>query len=78
MPCWEIFLDQGASYREQVFPHGTPVVGVEAGISLGWDRWADVTVTIDRFGASAPGNEVMEKFGFNAAAVEAAARSLLQ
>jgi transketolase len=78
MPCWEIFLDQSESYREQVFPHGTPVVGVEAGISLGWDRWADVTVTIDRFGASAPGNEVMEKFGFNAAAVEAAARSLLQ
>lgn len=78
MPCWEIFLDQSESYREQVFPHGTPVVGVEAGISLGWDRWADVTVTIDRFGASAPGNEVMEKFGFNAAAVESAARSLLQ
>lgn len=78
MPCWEIFLDQSESYQEQVFPHGTPVVGVEAGISLGWDRWADVTVTIDRFGASAPGNEVMEKFGFNAAAVEAAARSLLQ
>jgi transketolase len=78
MPCWEIFLDQSESYRDQVFPHGTPVVGVEAGISLGWDRWADVTVTIDRFGASAPGNEVMEKFGFNAAAVEAAARSLLQ
>lgn len=78
MPCWEIFLDQGESYREQIFPHETPVVGVEAGISLGWDRWADVTVTIDRFGASAPGDEVMEKLGFNAAAVEAAARSLFQ
>jgi len=78
MPCWEIFLDQDESYQERVFPHGIPVVGVEAGISLGWDRWADVTVTIDRFGASAPGNEVLEKFGFNAAAVETAARSLIQ
>jgi len=78
MPCWEIFLDQDESYREQVFPHEIPVVGVEAGVSLGWERWADLTVTIDRFGASAPGSEVMEKLGFNAAAVEAAARSLIQ
>ena len=54
------------------------LVGVEAGVSLGWERWADLTVTIDRFGASAPGSEVMEKLGFNAAAVEAAARSLIQ
>lgn len=77
MPCWELFLDQDESYRQDIFPQGLPVVGVEAGISLGWDRWADVTVTIDRFGASAPGSEVMEKFGFTVASVEAAARSLL-
>jgi transketolase len=50
---------------------------VEAGVSLGWDRWADKTVTIDEFGASAPGNLVMEKFGFTASGVEETARSLL-
>jgi transketolase len=50
---------------------------VEAGVSLGWDRWADKTVTIDNFGVSAPGDLVMEKFGFTASGVESAARSLL-
>ena len=78
MPCWELFADQEETYRFEVFPPGLPVVGVEAGVSLGWDRWADVTVTIDQFGASAPGSQVMEEFGFSAASVEAAARSVLQ
>ena len=78
MPCWELFADQEETYRSEVFPPGLPVVGVEAGVSLGWDRWADVSVAIDRFGASAPGSQVMEEFGFSAASVEAAARSLLQ
>jgi len=77
MPSWELFEQQDKEYQESVLPAGVPVVGVEAGVSLGWDRWADTTVTIDEFGASAPGNVVMEKFGFTASGVEAAARSLL-
>ena len=77
MPSWELFEEQDKEYQESVLPAGVPVVGVEAGVSLGWDRWADTTVTIDEFGASAPGNVVMEKFGFTASGVEAAARSLL-
>ena len=77
MPSWELFQQQPATYQEEVLPSQIPVVGVEAGISFGWDRWADVTVTIDQFGASAPGDQVMERFGFTASAVEAAARSLL-
>ena len=77
MPSWELFQEQTATYQEEVFPSQIPVVGVEAGISFGWDRWADATVTIDEFGASAPGNEVMERFGFTASAVEMTARSLL-
>ena len=60
-----------------VLLEGVPVVGVEAGVSLGWDRYADVTVTIDRFGASAPGDVAMEQLGFTATAVERAARSLI-
>jgi len=77
MPSWELFQQQTATYQEEVLPSHIPVVGVEAGISFGWDRWADATVTIDEFGASAPGNQVMERFGFTALAVETAARSLL-
>jgi len=77
MPSWELFEEQDNDYQRSVLPPGIPVVGVEAGVSLGWDRWADKTVTIDEFGASAPGNLVMEKFGFTASGVEETARSLL-
>ncbi len=77
MPSWELFQEQATAYQEEVLPAQIPVVGVEAGISFGWDRWADATVTINEFGASAPGNEVMERFGFTASAVEMTARSLL-
>ena len=77
MPCWELFEEQDDVYRDAVLLEGVPVVGVEAGVSLGWDRYADLTVTLDRFGASAPGDVAMEQFGFTAANVEAAARSLL-
>lgn len=77
MPSWELFEEQGDEYRDEVLLEGVPVVGVEAGVSQGWDRYADVTVTIDTFGASAPGDVAMERFGFTAAHVEQAARSLL-
>jgi len=45
---------------------GLPSVAVEAGVSQGWERWVDRTVSIDRFGASAPGAEVLEKLGITA------------
>jgi transketolase len=77
MPSWELFQEQSEEHQKTVLPSGVPVVGVEAGVSLGWDRWADKTVTIDNFGVSAPGDLVMEKFGFTASGVESAARSLL-
>ena len=87
MPSWELFEAQPLEYRREVLggtvpgntgPGNTvPVLGVEAGTSLGWHRYADDTVTIDRFGASAPGGELMETFGFTATAVAAAARKLL-
>ncbi|MGH9128627.1 MAG: transketolase [Acidimicrobiales bacterium] len=65
MPCWEDFSDQDDAYRASVLPPGVPVLAVEAGCSFGWERWADATVTIDRFGASAPGPVLMEKLGFS-------------
>jgi len=70
MPCWELFDEQPADYRDRVLP---PSVGarlaVETGVSLGWHRWVGprgATLTLDRFGASAPGADVMRAFGFTA------------
>ncbi len=77
MPSWELFENQPKKYRRKVFADGLPVLGVEAGASMGWHRYADDTVTIDRFGASAPGSKLMQTFGFTATAVAAAARKLL-
>jgi transketolase len=64
MPSWELFEEQPQTYREQVLPVGTPRLGVEAGRDLGWCRWADDVVSLDRFGASAPGEVVMRELGF--------------
>ena len=82
MPCWELFAEQPQDYRDEVIP---PDVGarlsVEAGISLGWERWigdAGASVAVDRFGASAPGDEVLERLGFTAENVAARAVALLE
>ena len=49
-----------------MLPPGVPTLAVEAGVSLGWDRYADDVVAIDRFGASAPGEVVLAEFGYTA------------
>ena len=77
MPSWDLFEAQDAEYRAAVFPQGVPVLGVEAGSAMGWDRYADATVTMNRFGASAPGGHLMDHFGFTAPAIADAARALL-
>jgi transketolase len=77
MPSWELFAAQDESYRDGVLPPGLPSVAVEAGTTLGWERWADRTIGIDRFGASAPGAEVLERLGITADNVAGAARELL-
>ncbi len=64
-------------YRERVLPGHVPVVAVEAGVSLGWSAFADRVVAIDRFGASAPGPEVMERLGITPERVATAVRDLL-
>lgn len=78
MPSWEVFEEQDAQWRGQVLPAGVPVVSVEAGSTFGWSRWADASVGIDRFGASAPGAVVMDKLGVNKDAVIAAVRGLVR
>lgn len=69
MPSRELFERQSANYKESVLPAAvTKRVAIEAGISLGWDRYAGpsgAVLSIDTFGASGPGGEVMEYFGFS-------------
>jgi transketolase len=80
MPCWELFAEQTAAYRDSVLPASVPArVAVEAGCSTGWDRWVGThgaVVSIDRFGASAPGEVLMKEFGFTPATVTQAAEEV--
>ncbi|HUP69499.1 MAG TPA: transketolase [Acidimicrobiales bacterium] len=77
MPSWELFEEQDESYQEEVIPPELPALAVEAGSSFGWERWALDSVSIDRFGASAPGKVALENLGFTSANVAAMARELL-
>jgi transketolase len=81
LPSWELFQAQDEAYREAVVPGGVRArVTVEAGATLGWERYAGPfgeIIGLDRFGTSAPGSRVMEAYGFTAEhVVEAARRSL--
>ena len=77
MPSWDLFEAQPYEYRDGVLPPGMPTLAVEAGVSMGWARYADDVVALDRFGASAPGGVVMAKFGFTPEHVAARALALL-
>ena len=78
-PCLEAFERQGPAYRDEVLPPDLrPRLAVEAGIGLGWARYADDTVALDRFGASAPAGVLAEKFGFTPEAIAARFLALAQ
>jgi transketolase len=81
LPCWERFELQDAAYRESVLPPAVKArVSVEAGVSLGWERWvgdAGAIVGLDHFGASAPAGTIFEKFGFTVDRVVAVAKGVL-
>jgi transketolase len=81
-PCLEIFAAQSASYQEEVLPASLHArVVVEAATSFGWHRWAGDKgrfVTLERFGASAPGPVVMKNLGFTPENVVAAAKDSLK
>jgi len=64
LPSWDLFDRQDAAYRDSVLPEGVPTLAVEAAASLGWERFADDVVAIDRFGASAPAAELFTHFGY--------------
>jgi transketolase len=77
-PSWELFEMQDDAYKESVLPKNiTARLAVEAGATLGWERYAGSVIGIDHYGASAPGKVVFEKFGFTVENVVAKARELL-
>jgi len=82
MPSWELFERTSQSYKDAVLPPKvTARVAVEAGISMGWERYVGsrgAVVGIDRFGASAPGETVMDKYGMKAATIVSKTKELLK
>lgn len=80
-PSWELFARQPAAYQRKVLPPEISArVAVEAGRSLGWERWVGergIVIGIERFGASAPYQELYRQFGLTPEAVVRAARKLL-
>ncbi len=67
MPSWSRFAAQGPAYRAGLLPtSGTLRVSIEAGSTLGWERFADLQFGLDGFGASAPANVLFDHFGLTA------------
>lgn len=81
-PSWELFAAQDQDYQDMVLPpQVTKRLAVEAGVSFGWQRWVGdkgAVIGIDKFGASAPGDLVMDEYGFTVANVIERALALLK
>ena len=78
-PSWELFEMQDEAYKESVLPKGVQArLAVEAGASLGWERYAKSVLGIDHYGASAPYKTIFEKFGFTVENVVARAKELMK
>jgi transketolase len=78
-PSWELFEMQDEAYRESVLPKSIQTrLAVEAGASLGWERYAGSVIGIDHYGASAPYKVIFEKFGLTVENVLMRAKELLK
>ena len=71
MPCAELFDEQDAAYRADLFPAGMLKVSIEAGVTLGWQKYVGdgLTIGIDTFGASGPADQLFKHFGFSVEAI---------
>ena len=82
MPCWELFEMQSDEYKNKVLPNGMKKrVSVEAGATLGWQKYIGdhgISIGIDEFGSSAPGNIVLEKKGFSVENILSACKKILE
>lgn len=77
LPSWELFAEQSRQYRDEVIRPDVTSLSLEAACTMGWHRWVDHAIGIDRFGASAPGGVVMEKLGITASNVAKRSLALL-
>jgi transketolase len=81
MPSWELFEEQSQEYRDSVLSKDVPVrLAIEAGSPQGWKQWVGARgdiIGVDRFGASAPGDQVLSHYGFNVDNVVARAAALV-
>jgi transketolase len=83
MPCWELFEEQDAAYRDSVLIPGVRCrVSIEAGVTLGWSRWIGdhgAAIGIDgQFGASGPYKDVYAHFGITVENVVQQTRTLVE
>ena len=72
MPCWSLFDAQDAAYRADILGGDALRVSIEAGTTLGWHRYTGqggLNIGLDRFGASAPAEDLFKRFGFTAEAI---------
>jgi len=76
MPCWEQFETLPSTEQHKILPREVPAVSIEAGVTLGWDRYADVCIGLNEFGHSAPCSVVMDKMGLTVARVVESALAL--
>jgi transketolase len=81
MPCWEIFREQPQSYRLDVLPeHCRARLAVEAASPFGWLEWVGdegAVIGIERFGASAPAEEIFKRYGFTVDNIVRQAKTLV-
>ena len=77
LPSWRLFAAQPATYRNEILPTAVLKVSLEAGCTMGWERWVGtdgISIGVDQFGASAPFQEVYRRYGITAEAVRRAVR----
>jgi transketolase len=81
MPCWEFFDEQNARYKESVLPAKVKArLSIEAGVSQGWAKYVGDngdSLAVDRFGASAPAEDVFKDYGFTVENVIRKAKKLV-
>ena len=80
MPCWELFEAQDETYQGSLIPHDVLAVSIEAGTTFGWHKWTGrdgINIGIDRFGLSAPAEELFKYFGLTSEAIVARVKAKL-
>jgi transketolase len=69
VPCYDLFIEQDKAYMNSVIKADTKKIAIEAARGLEWYRLADEVIAMDSFGASAPAEQLFEKFGFSVDAI---------